>query len=429
MKSLTLVQLGDIHFPDHKGTRVGDLKDSAAPSSVVDAIAPSLLELVMRKVAEVASQPDVCALLVCGDLTTYGDIAEYTSCVEYLHRAIQIGDSTRWPDRSLHVVPGNHDVNRTLCDPDGIDLFGKFSPLIDSWTSVGRRSLLTVDSVRSTCVSPNTPSISLYSLNSCVGCGEHRHLPTKIRDQLRTTLSDYLKSAPPNEAFELAGEQLDTPAFVDAHVRSLVASVAQLECASIPVVLAHHNALPQSIPRVEIYTELINGGLLRSELASCGRPILYCHGHIHDDPIEQIRDWKYPTSNIVLVSAPLLVTGFNTITVEYSRNGLPLGIRINKYRCSTHGSVDMSGQISIPIVASQELPQFRDDKLTALLAVCNSDFKRFGQLREDMRVQLGTLLNHDSLRDVVLEAEWLSLIQVNDRHLECRHWKVRRCEP
>ena len=92
----------------------------------------------MREIAKVAEDPSVCGLLICGDLTTKGDLDGYGSCVEYLDKAMEVGNTAKWNGDSLHVVPGNHDVKRELCDPDGVDLFGKFDPLVTSWDKCGR---------------------------------------------------------------------------------------------------------------------------------------------------------------------------------------------------------------------------------------------------------------------------------------------------
>ena len=57
----------------------------------------------------------------------------------------------------------------------------------------------------------------------------------------------------------------------------------------LSVIVAHHNLLPQRLPRLAPYTELVNGGALRASLGELGKPVLYLHGHIHEDPIEILR--------------------------------------------------------------------------------------------------------------------------------------------
>lgn len=429
MKSLKIIQLGDIHFPDEKGKLIGDIKDKAVSSSLTGSVTPNRLELVMRKVSHIASNQDVCGLLICGDLTTNGVTDDYEKCVEYLNRCMEISDAKKWPMDSLHVVPGNHDVNRKLCDPAGVDLFKKFRPLTSTWDKFSRSAVLPVEKIRSTIVNHNSNHISLFSLNSCIGCGESRHLPDRIKSEFAKLLDDYCKTSKPDDAFALIGEQLDTPAFMDEHVQDLVRSIEEMDKSSVPIVLAHHNALPQSIPRLQIYTELINGGLFRSQLASCDRPVIYCHGHIHDDPVEQLIDHRYPKSRVLFVSAPLLVHGFNVIEIVFARNGLPIGCEVHKYRISNHGSVDKKGTVSMPLAGNELLPHFDDDKTRAVLSICGSDPIRFKELRKMLQDQIGLRPKKDTVRDVVVEAEWLGLVEINDRELPPEHWKIRRVGP
>lgn len=429
MKSLKVIQLGDVHFPDHRDSLIGDLKDDTVPATLVKAVAPNRLELVMRKIAEIADDASVCGLLICGDLTTKGDLDAYGLCVEYLHKAVEVGNSAKWHGDSLHVVPGNHDVKRELCDPKGVDLSGKFDPLVTSWDKCGRTAILPIDDIRSTVIRPNGHSLALFSMNSCLGSGELRRVPNKLCGQILDALKPHFKSDPPADALANLGEQLDTPAFVDDHVRSLVSAIAALGDASLPIVLAHHNALSQAVPRLEIYTELLNGGLFRAQLASCARPIIYCHGHIHADPIEQLTDHRYPASKILFVSAPEVVDGFNVIEIEFARNDLPVGCKIHQYRMTLHGSFDNDASVSVSLASPDMVARFDDDKFRALLKVCDSDLRRFEELRTRLKGELGTLPHKDTVRDLIAEAEWLGLVQVHNRPLPYRHWMVRRVEP
>ena len=152
-----------------------------------------------------------------------------------------------------------------------------------------------------------------------MGCGEKRLLPEAVADQIKGVLDEYATSAAPADAFDLVGEQLDTPAFDHSHVEDLMQSIKGLDDCWAPLVLAHHNVLPQSIPRVALYTEVVNGGLIRSRLASCDRPVIYCHGHIHDDPVDVVWDQRRTNGKVIAVSAPELVKGYNLITVYFSR--------------------------------------------------------------------------------------------------------------
>jgi hypothetical protein len=427
MESLKVIQAGDLHFPEYKGKSIGDLKDEGAPEALIQAIAPTQLQSVMREVAHIAEEPTVCGLLICGDMTSYGDIEEYKNSIKYLNKAVEVGDLTKWPEEALHVVPGNHDVNRSLCD-SGEDLYKKFDPLVDSWDQIGRKSILPIEKVRSTEINSSQNSLNLFSLNSCIGCGEKRHLPKEIREELIQIFEDHSVNTSDSNAFKLIGEQLDTPAFEDEHVNSLVRKINEVSSTSVPLVLAHHNILSQVTPRVEIYTELINSGLFRSRLASCSRPVIYCHGHIHDNPVEELKHHQYPSSKVIFVSAPLLYNGFNVIEIEFARNNLPLGCIVHKYRTNPSGAVDNTESVDIPLVDSGMLAKFSDEKLASLLNVCDKNFKRFERIRELIKEDIGRGIHRSTVRDLILEAMWLGLVEIKDRESEYKYWTVRRYE-
>lgn len=429
MKSAKLLQLGDIHFPDHKDLRLGDIKDTGAPAALVSAIGPNRLQTVMKKACQVIEEQHIQGLLICGDLTSYGDLAQYSACVDYLQSALDVANPDRWNPDAIHVVPGNHDVDRKNCDPAGIDLFHKFDPLIASWKRIGL-NILAARSVRSTEIKPNGHSLCVFSLNSCIGCGEHRHLPAKLRAEIINAMEKYSAVALTKDSFELIYEQLDTPAFADIHLDELVNALTAASSSALPIVLAHHNALPQSIPRVEIYTELLNSGRFRSRLASCRRPLVYCHGHIHDDPIEQLVDHRFPGGFVLFVSAPLIIEGFNILEIAFARNDLPVGCTITKFRTSNSlGTIDQTETVNVSLVPKSLLPRFDDDKLRGLLKVCSPEAIRFGELRTKLNSHLSQNLQAATVRDLVVEAEWLSLVQILDRNQPHLHWKVRRGEP
>ena len=302
--------------------------------------------------------------------------------------------------------------------------------MIESWSIHGRDSIIPAKSIRSSLIERNSNSINLFSLNSCIGSGEKRHLPEKIRAELEKLLIKYTSEASSfTDSFELIGEQLDTPAVHMDHVTDLVNKINKLDNRSVPIVLAHHNILPQAIPRWEIYTELINSGYLRSILTSCFRPIIYCHGHIHDDPIEQLIDYHKPSSKIIFISAPLLNEGFNILEIQFARNHIPLGCVVHKYRLTIKGQMNHDDSIRIPFIGNDRLPEFHNKHIESLLKVCNSDEERFEILRNLIEKDIGTRPNKDTLENLLVEAEWLNLVQISDRDHKSKHWKIRRVGP
>ncbi len=429
MESLKILQIGDIHYPEKKDEVIGDIKDKSAPNSLINATTVHRIQRIIREIHRTTENSTISGIMICGDLTSYGDINGYNECIDYLNNSLEICDDRKWPDDSLHIVPGNHDIDHNNCDPDDKDLFKKFQPLVESWQVHGRDSIITTKSLRSSVVNKNNHTINIFSLNSCIGSGEKRHLPKKIRDQFESILTSYSKSASSTDSFELIYEQLDTPTVHNDHVIELVNGIKAIGIKSLPIVLAHHNVLPQTIPRWEIYTELVNSGQFRSSLASCLRPIIYCHGHIHDDSIEELIDHHNISSKIIFISAPLLTDGFNVLEVQFARNEIPLGCIVHKYRLNNKGQLSYENTIRIPLVSNDMMPEFRDEYISSLIKACNSGEERFQILRDSIGMDIGTRPNISTLEKVLLEAEWLNLIKITDRSCSSKHWKIRRVQP
>jgi Icc-related predicted phosphoesterase len=430
MHSAKLIQLGDIHYPENVEAARADVKDRGAAPAVVSAIAPNRLRAVMRRINQMIEEEATDCLLICGDLTSRGNLDQYSACVEYLRDALNITVSGRLSADAIHVVPGNHDVNRAMCDPKETDLYVKFDPLVATWSRIGF-NVLSARGIRSTTITREGGSLSVFSLNSCIGCGERRYLPQQIRDEIHAAIASYSSKAPPG-SIDLVYEQLDTPAFVDDHLEDLLTRINKTSDQSLPIVLAHHNALPQSVPRVEVYTELINSGRFRTLLASWDRPLLYFHGHIHDDPIESIVNYRHPDAAVIMISAPLAVDGFNVADIAFARNGMPLGCSLTKYRTPTPGgAVEKGSTVRIPLIKRTMLPRFDDPAFLALLDICSSTATslRFMELRDRLIPRINSQIQALTLRDIILEAEWLALVEVIDRDQPHLHWKIQRVTP
>ena len=430
LKSLRLLQISDVHYPDVCESLNVDRKDEAFPVSLLEASVSNQLQSAVRKILSVCAEKAVSGILVCGDLTSQGNLKSYRECAKYLVSSLGLGQQGGWPFDSVHVVPGNHDVDRDQADPQGRDLLQKFQPLQSVWHGLAA-PILPVEGVRHSLVSEENCTVHVSSLNSCVGCGERRSLPQSIRDQLQRLLSEYAERVPPESAFQVIGEQLDTPAFLEEHVAELVQRIAALGPECLAVAVAHHNLLPQAQVRIDIYTEVINGGLLRSRLASCGRPVLYCHGHIHQDPIEIIQNARAPCGRVVSISAPELVAGFNLIEVFFARSGLPAGCEVTPYRVGDAKEIQETPALRVPLVAPRDAQRIAEgnDVLAALLLVLGANYRRFRDVLQAVREQANTRHQERTVAGAIMEAEWLGLAAINDREEEFRHWSIRKSGP
>ena len=431
MKTVSLALIGDIHYPDHKAAaRFVDLKDGGITPRITSRIAPDKLKLVsdlLRK--KLTKDHAIQAVLLCGDLTSRGDMASYAECVTYLEKILDLSNDKLWKDKDLHVVPGNHDISRTAVDVSDENIFKKFDDIKNVWQTRGRTEMQP-DTVRTT----DTTSISnggiarIFSVNSCVGCGEHRYLGSGLKKAIQQVLSVYASTATPDDAFELIGEQLDTPAIDEDHLAKIESSISELQpLNSVPVLLAHHGLLPQAIPRVQIYSELLNGGRIRFALGSHKRPVIYCHGHLHEDPIEIISTPHDGSGKIIVISAPLFVDGFNIINLIFNNDGVPLGCEVTRFRFE-NGSVLEKEPARISLLMSPSVIE-ENSTLRCVLDVIKQTKQRFKTILEAVKSIHAGRIGDKILSDALIELEWMGLVEIQNRNSECRHWHARRVAP
>jgi len=419
---LTILQIGDVHLPDYQSSRIVNHKDKGFPQSVLNLIAPTRLQVVAKCLINLmeTSRHKPAGIIISGDLTSRGNLKGYQDCVDYLCTVLQLNDSNKWIPDQIHVVPGNHDIDRANID-DKSDLYSKFIPLCESWQSKGL-TVLANENRRHTQILKAGMRVDLFSINSCLGCGAKDYLPGAIREELTTLL----KGAP----FDVSAMQLDTPAF-DSDVLNLIKDdIDSLTKTTLPIVSSHHNILSQAQPRIEIYTEAINGGLVRSMLSNLGRPVLYCHGHLHKDPIEIVVSPKAAKGRLVLIAAPLLSDGFNVIEVHFARSGMPIGCVVRPYRLGDEGVVKKDSPVRIPLLGHRDATRTStDDALNVVLNEVNSQAKRFRQLHD--KIQAGDVPERTDkeLVGLLLELEWAGLVTITDRDEDHMHWQIYRNDP
>ena len=103
-----------------------------------------------------------------------------------------------------------------------------------------------------------------------------------------------------------------------------------------------------------MYTELLNSGSMRECLLSLEKPVLYLHGHIHDNPIEIIQSPRFNNAKIISISAPLLIPsklykdnkfGYNRIKVIFSQGNVPIGCEIIQHEFSNGSHIKQESKI------------------------------------------------------------------------------------
>lgn len=414
MPSLDLIHLGDIHYPEHWGTVDVDLKDRAAPAAIVGGTARQKLEEVINKALQVRDASDKAVVVVSGDLTSRAEMDPYGLCAKWLAATFGLPVTA---DR-FHVVPGNHDVVRALAN--GVDPLAKFGPAVAAWAAVTASEVLAVDEPRCTLITNAPAMLAVISMNSCAGSGERRHLPESVRGQLAGVIEKFDREAlAAGDPLGAVYEQLDTPAFIETHVKAALGAIEEHRTA-LPVVVAHHNLLPQATPRFEIYTEVVNSGSVRSRLAGHRRPVVYLHGHTHTSPVEVVTQRAPAEGTLVSVGAPLLVDGFNHIRFEFEpTKGEPLGMTITEHRIQAGGSFSQS-EHRVPLSAALG-PASRVAR--ALDAVLEDVPRYFAEVAAEL-VEAGH--HADAVEQAARELEWRGSVAIDNRTDEPHHWQIRR---
>ena len=418
--TMQVLQIGDVHYDHAVEETIGDFQDKAFPAVVRNVVSLNPIRCVLRKVASESKHQKFDGILLCGDLASRGDPKEYLRCVEALRDALNLRN---YETKRLHAVPGNHDIDRAMAGGSDVDsLSNKFSPFSQAWEQIGI-PILTVDTPRSTNISKARTKLQLTSINSAVGCGEKRFLPSGIRDELDGLLKSYSQThGGLAGAFDLVGESLDTPAFRQEDVQQICDSIHSLDSKVLPIVLSHHNLLPQALLRTEMYTELINSGFVRSRLLKLNRPIIYCHGHIHSNPVELIEQSGIDNALIVCIAAPELRKGFNILRIYFSSKHYPLGCEVKQFEIDQRdgGMVEIIRRVPFQITATKPIRTIAHDLLPEILSQLSDRETRFSELLRSLKLDSGAIAT--SLQ----EAHWLGLIEVTNPGDEVTTWNFRR---
>jgi hypothetical protein len=304
-------------------------------------------------------------------------------------------------------------------------LYSKFASFSDAWTDLGL-PLLTVSEVRSTQIaSGDGANATVLSINSSLGCGE-KWYPKVIKTGLDDLLAKYASAASAADAFKVSGETLDTPAMAKEDIEQLCDRVREVPLTAIPVILSHHNILPQAQLRLDIYTELINAGTVRSRLCGLNRSLIYCHGHIHENPVEIVHDARNLRSQVICISAPQFSRGYNSLTFEFGPNNLPLGCTVNSFNIKLVDDDVLQHEVRIPLQQrGQHYSLGSKDLLRLLAAIPNGD-SRYAAVLEAARAQKIKRNLKSLVPDLLLQAEWLGCLEIQNRNEEPDYWYVRK---
>lgn len=417
LSKLRILQVGDVHYPTAStAERAIDDKDSKFPSRLKGSVSSLPLKAVVQRIHQELSGGTIDALLFMGDLTDQGNLSGFTKCAEYLIAALELGPGGQFESLPTGFVPGNHDVDRSLALSLGIE--GKFKSLAEAMQNAGASRFPTTRPI-SFEISKSTAMATIHLLNSCWGCGEPENIPTEFRDAIKSAIEAVI-IGDPKAAKVYYDRQLDTPAFDADTISSIASAVDECPPTSLPILVAHHNLLPQRTPRLAPYTELVNSGSLRGALVGSSRPCVYLHGHIHEDPIEVVHTGHSPP--LVVISAPAASDGFNVVEVVFMQSGLPLACEIIPFRFHS-GIVKRLEARSVPLIGSRR--RSNDRRLAKIYAHILTNGECFWNDLMDFAQKIDASMANDEVVEIIELLSADGSVLVENKDLMARNWIVR----
>jgi predicted MPP superfamily phosphohydrolase len=336
VKNINIIHFSDIHCGTiEKEDPPLEQKTPFYPENLADLVqGPRRFKKISKSLIEQFRNGLNNIILISGDLTTYGKIENYELFLKYLRKRIPSEFFEKDSNFGVFIVPGNHDIDENKIDSG--DLHPKFMPIINSLKKHGFYPIPCKNATNKK-IEKESCSVLLVLLNSCIGCREIQYFP---RD-LQPYIQDYFdKESNRNPKFPLFN-RFDTPFISEESIEDISRYISEQDT-SLPIIIAHHNLLPPHNTEISIFSEMLNGGKLRDVLKSFNKPILFLHGHIHEDQVEIIQSPFYPNSKIICISAPMLfpnkedklgtIFGFNVIQIVFSDEGNILGCEIIFYR-------------------------------------------------------------------------------------------------
>jgi 3',5'-cyclic AMP phosphodiesterase CpdA len=334
-----ILQVGDVHFPEWKAAASDiDLKVSEFSERIVSQMQIDPLTTILGGLRDVCRNEPIDVALLMGDITSQGKVEYLPNAVATLSGLINDSDADR--QIPIYGVPGNHDVSKD--DAVNLGEVGKFRPLERAYQSVNWAMPPVLNYIKQRLRPEDGDEIPIYLLNSSIGSWSKALFPDGLRELVfaddpnpirigdTTPFEDLAtKREPARTRTEQVYEQLDTPYFRAVDMQAIAEDIEQHK--NLAVVVAHHNILPQYLPRVSHFGEVLNAGYARQLLLATGAKVLYLHGHIHTDPIEIV---SVPDDDgaIISIAAPVLWKGFNVITVFQHAGGTPFAVKIIEHR-------------------------------------------------------------------------------------------------
>ncbi len=445
MKTTRILQIGDIHLPEWAASEIDvDEKDSEFSDEIIQDLKHSRLSEVLKGINKTANSGTIDAVFLMGDLTSYGKKEYIAPAMKIMDTLLQ--DAGSVPRPKIFVVPGNHDVSRD--DAKEFGTLGKFAHFREAaenldWASPPVEGACTFDLFAA---GSSTEPLTTILVNSSIGSQSLHLLAPEIEKSIVESeggsrqpvviLSESIinggSEAPDFGGARTSGQSLseqryrhlDTP-YVSKEAMSNVIQTSSAASSGTVLMCAHHNLLPQRIPRISPYAEMLNAGFFRSALLDTNKNYVYLHGHIHDDPIEVIerpseRFGNIRSNAIITISAPPIWQGYNEVALFHDQSGDVFLIRVTLYRLNASGFVgNFSDQDTrfIPLVGRNEV--LLTSKMIKLWEHLRNNTRTFPEI-----VQSLSHFEEDELENALMAIFCAGLIEIKNLGLPRHRWRI-----
>ena len=426
MTCIKIIQIGDIHYPKVTSDKYFEKRDVKFPDYLLAAIEPRPLQNNIRNIKK--DLDDGANLLVInGDLTEKGDVEGYLNCIRYLTESFELKRGGLLNSDSIHVVPGNHDLIQKMYKIKDEDLFSKFDKFEQAWSDC-ELPLLAVKKPRVSNIGiKNRNRIKVYSLNSCIGCGEIRYLnlPEEIKEEMGGLFEKLSDKYEKEKLDELFFDKIDTPAFSNSDIQEVSNDIRELDINTMPIIVAHHNLLPNAGSKIALYSEIVNAGRIARNLSESNKSIIYLHGHIHNTNVEIYRRPENNNFRLICVAAPRITDGYNVILIHFNEKGYPIGCQIDK-NLNSHG-VNRKETISVKLVRASDMDSYGSKGAKSILSCFgeNTNYVRYEQLRQILKNK-NKNYRHETLNKLLRECEWFGVLEIVNIEANQTDWLLRK---
>lgn len=419
LTTVRILQVGDLHLPLVIGERRNiDEKDRSFSFELKNRISASPTKVVYQKLYELISRKQYDSVLFMGDLTDRGNLKNFGQAAKYLAQSLQIGLGRQNQDVTVGIVPGNHDINRELAGkPSFVD---KFAPLNSALASHGLPTI-PVDREIEMKIKKGNANAKIVLMNSCWGCGAKEFIPEKFREVVHSAIEEMMTNEESEEFGQYYDRQMDTPAFSNETISRISEARVITSDDTVEVYVAHHNLLPQRLPRLAPYTELVNSGAMRAVLTDGKKPTIYFHGHIHEDPVEVISTPQ--GANLISISSPLSSDGFNEVEIVYTATGLSMSCIIHPWRFSKAGVLQKQERVVVPLISGRRLA--RDTSLPLLLSYILEKREVYWSEIERHKPPFYAAQTSEALQEGIEMLMAHQSVQVENYSMQPQHWIIR----